>query len=87
MSDEQGTYRIQAPVGDAHQDPRSAAQQIADHRKARVVTIADADSFFTGLQQRIETLEQTRRQNPLSVELLVNNRQALSRAARTSHTA
>jgi len=49
-----------------------AAQEVADHRRARIITIADADSFFVGLVQRIETLEQTRRQNPLSVELLVN---------------
>jgi SIR2-like domain len=49
-----------------------SAQQIVEHRKARVVTIADANTFFRGLQQRVETLEQTRRQNPLSVELLVS---------------
>jgi hypothetical protein len=51
---------------------RAPAEEIVDHRKARVLTISDADSFFTGLQQRIETLENTRRQNPLSVELVVN---------------
>ena len=50
----------------------SDAQQIVDHRKARVVTITDANTFFTGLQQRVQTLELTRQRNPLSVELLVN---------------
>lgn len=37
-----------------------------------MLTISDADAFFSGLQQRVETLEQTRRQNPLSVQLLVH---------------
>jgi hypothetical protein len=49
------------------------AQEIVDHRKARMVPITDADSFFTGLRERIETLAKTHRQNPLSIELLVNS--------------
>ena len=48
------------------------AQEIADHRDARVIPIDDADSFFTGLEQRVETLARTHRQNPVSVDLLVN---------------
>lgn len=52
---------------------RASAQELIDHRRARVITAADADGFFSGLQQRIETLEQTRQQNPESVELLVNS--------------
>lgn len=48
------------------------AQEIADHRDARIVPIDDADSFFIGLEQRVETLARTHRQNPASVELLVN---------------
>ncbi len=51
----------------------SGAQGLVDHRGARVVPIADADSFFSSLHQRVETLEQSRRQNPLSIELLINS--------------
>lgn len=51
----------------------SGARELAEHRKARIIPIADADSFFKGLSQRVETLEQSRRQNPLSIELLVNS--------------
>lgn len=51
----------------------SGAQELVDHRRAKVISIADADSFFTALQQRVETLEQSQRQNPLSIELLVNS--------------
>ena len=49
------------------------AQDLVNHRRARVVTITDADSFFQLLQQRVETLEQSRRQNPESIELSVNS--------------
>lgn len=48
------------------------AREIANHRDARVIPIDDADSFFTGLEQRVETLARTHRQNPVSVDLLVN---------------
>jgi len=58
-------WTARAKIGDG-------AQALIDQRKARFVTIADADSFFKGLQQRIETLEQSQRKNPLSVELLVS---------------
>lgn len=49
----------------------SRAEELAEHRRARIIPITDADSFFKGLRQKIETLEQSQRQNPLSVELLV----------------
>lgn len=52
---------------------RKAVQELVDHRRARVVTANDADAFFSGLRQRIETLEQTRQQNPDSIDLLVNS--------------
>ena len=48
------------------------AQEVVNHRDARTVTIDDADSFFIGLEQRIETLARTHRQNPMNVDLLVN---------------
>lgn len=49
------------------------AQELATHRAARAIPITGADEFFETLQQRVETLEQTQRHNPLSVELLVNS--------------
>jgi hypothetical protein len=52
---------------------RPAALELISHRKARMVTAADADAFFLGLHQRIETLERTRQQNPDSIDLLVNS--------------
>src|ERR1700687_1174162 len=50
----------------------TGAKDIIDHRRARVISIADADSFFKGLRERVETLSQSQRQNPLSTELLVS---------------
>jgi hypothetical protein len=49
------------------------AQQLIDHRRAHIVPITDADSFFSALHQRVQTLEQTQRQNPLSIDILVNS--------------
>ncbi|WP_339426524.1 SIR2 family protein [Pseudomonas proteolytica] len=51
----------------------SGAQELVDHRSARVVSTADADTFFTTLQNYLETLAQTQRQSPLSTELLVSS--------------
>ncbi|RJG54219.1 hypothetical protein D0Z70_13895 [Sphingobium terrigena] len=49
----------------------SGAQELIDHRRARVIEIGDADAFFTAVAQRVETLEKSHRQNPRSIELLV----------------
>lgn len=49
------------------------AQGLADQRRARTVSITGADDFFSALLQRVETLEQSQQQNPLSVELLVSS--------------
>lgn len=51
----------------------SGAQELATHRAARAIPITGADEFFQTLHQRVETLEKSQRQNPLSVELLVNS--------------
>lgn len=51
----------------------SGAQELVDHRRARVIPITDADGFFSTLQQHVETLGQSQRQNPLSIELLTNS--------------
>jgi hypothetical protein len=52
---------------------RDCAQRLVDHRRARVISVADADSFFTNLLRRVEALEQTQQQNPLSTELLIRS--------------
>ncbi len=51
----------------------TGASELATHRSAKTIPISGADEFFQTLQQRVETLEQSQRQNPLSVELLVNS--------------
>ncbi|MBI7805298.1 SIR2 family protein [Pseudomonas aeruginosa] len=51
----------------------TGACELAAHRSAKTIPISGADEFFETLQQRVETLEQSQRQNPLSVELLVNS--------------
>lgn len=53
--------------------PGDGAQDLINHRRARTIPIMDADSFFSALKQRVDTLEQTHRQNPLGIELLVNS--------------
>lgn len=53
--------------------PGDGAQELIANRSARLIDISDADNFFSTLSQRVTTLEQTRQQNPLSVELLVNS--------------
>lgn len=40
----------------------SGAQELADHRGARIIQISDADKFFTTLRERVETLAQSNRQ-------------------------
>jgi phosphoglycolate phosphatase-like HAD superfamily hydrolase len=52
---------------------RNGAQRLVNHRRARVISATDADSFFTNLLRRVEAVEQTQRQNPLSIELLVHS--------------
>ncbi len=51
----------------------SGAQELAMHRAAKAIPITGADEFFLTLQQQVETLEQSQRQNPESVELLVSS--------------
>lgn len=51
----------------------AGAQELATHKAAKAIPITSADEFFLTLQQRVETLEQSQRQNPLSVELLVSS--------------
>lgn len=52
-------------------EPSPEAAELIQHRRAKVIAIKDADGFFEGLQQRVVTLEQTRQQNPQSIDLMV----------------
>lgn len=53
--------------------PGNGAAELIAHRDARSVSTTGADEFFNALLQRIQTLEQAQRQNPLSVDLLVGS--------------
>jgi hypothetical protein len=54
-----------------------SARQLVDHRRARIVPISDADTFFERLHQQVETLERSHRPNPVSVDLLVGSAKRL----------
>ena len=49
------------------------AKELVDHRKARVLSIDEADTFFHGLRTRVEALEQTHRQSPLTADLAMSS--------------
>jgi hypothetical protein len=53
------------------------AEELLRHRAGRLVSIADANTFFSTLVQSVETLAQTQQKNPLGIELLVNNTKRL----------
>jgi len=47
----------------ARGEPGDGAKELINHRRARVVPIADANAFFRQIREMIETLEQTRRRD------------------------
>lgn len=49
------------------------AEVLVKHRDARCIQIENADGFFSELKQRVETLEQSQRQNPLSIDLQISS--------------
>ena len=51
----------------------AGAKELVNQRHARVIPITDADRFFSTLLERVETIQQTHRQNPLSIEVQVNS--------------
>ena len=59
-------WAARGPLGDH-------GQRIVEHRRGHVVPIVDADDFLEKLRDRIETITRTRRQDPRSVELLVES--------------
>jgi hypothetical protein len=51
--------------------PADAAADLIAHRAARLIQISDADTFLTGLQSQVATLQRTHRQNPASIDVAV----------------
>lgn len=56
----------------ARGQPNDRAAELIAHRKGRLVPIDDADDFFSGVRDRVETLASSHRQSPGSIDLLVN---------------
>ena len=54
-------------------EPGEQARELILHRGGLPVPITDADDFFGEIRNRIQTLAQTHRQNPQSIDLLVNS--------------
>lgn len=54
-------------------EPSEAAKELIQHRAGSTIQIADADSFFVQLRDRVETLSRTHRPNPRSIQLIVSS--------------
>ena len=52
--------------------PGEAAQKLITHRNGHVLRISDADDFLGNLRDHVRTLARTQRQEPATVDLLVN---------------
>ena len=52
-------------------EPGDKAQKLIDHRKAQLIPIQDADTFFQNVQQNVESIEEFSRPHPLSTEAAV----------------
>jgi len=50
----------------------TGALDLTQHRGAKIMQIEDANKFFDLLHRKVEMLEQNRKQNPLSVDLVVH---------------
>lgn len=57
-------WAVQGEVGDE-------ARRLIEHRAAQSVSIKDADDFFSGVQQNVESLQEFARPHPLSTEAAV----------------
>lgn len=53
--------------------PGSGAEAIISQRKAVVIPITEADGFFLTMAERVNTLAETRKQSPLTIDLLVGS--------------
>ena len=70
-------WATRGPLGDA-------GKAIVAHRRGHVVPIGDADDFLGRLRDQVQTLARTHRQDPRSVDLLVNSTKRF--ASRPEHT-
>ena len=52
-------------------EPGDKVQKLIDHRKAQVIPIEDADTFFQNVQQNVQSIEEFSRPHPLSTEAAV----------------
>ncbi len=52
-------------------EPGDKAQKLIDHRRAQVIPIEDADTFFQNVQQNVESIEEFSRPHPLSTEAAI----------------
>lgn len=57
----------------AYGKPGDSVRQLIVNRKAQVLNIENADSFFSELHQKVESIEQFSRPHPLSVESAVTS--------------
>ena len=53
--------------------PGTVAEELIAHRKGHLIAIENADSFFVKIRDYIETLSQTHRKNPQTIDLLVKS--------------
>ena len=52
-------------------EPSDEAQQLIENRRAEVISIEDADSFFQKVQHKVEAIEEFRKPHPLSTQAAV----------------
>ncbi len=52
----------------ARGEPGDKARRLIEHRRAELIPIDDADSFFTSVQQHVESIEEYSQVHPLSIE-------------------
>ena len=55
----------------ARGEPTDEAQQLINHRRAEVIAIEEADTFFQTVQRHVESIEEFSRPHPLSTEAAV----------------
>ena len=55
----------------SHREPGDAAVHLIKHRQAELISIVDADSFFSEFRDHVVTIEEFPAVNPLSVEMSV----------------
>ena len=56
-----------------HGEVEDEARRLIKHRAAQSVSIKDADEFFSGVQQQVESLREFARPSPLSTEAAVSS--------------